>query len=224
MPYVSLDSRLSRYVQYSTDYAFSPIDYEAESPEEVLSSDRKQEIYNTYLKTLDEGLKGKESLEASCPMSVRQLILAQEHDRATEKGYPNPEYIRMKSLFAGTVGFAFTLAARIVRVALRTIFSPITGLHAFYQQKKYGVKGWAKEHCNRIAREWVDLGVTLATPFIGIVHFVRPQAIDLSKLRNYYIRKMDTVLSKNEKFETKRSFYLKQQQAIAEAWRTVKAE
>lgn len=165
----------------------------------------KQAAFNSFAKTLeaelDHGRAGDLGFP-SCPHSIVQLFVAQHlakvNDRPDAATVGNIAPLRMRNFYCMTVGLAFTLLARILRVVIKTIFLPLSLLVSAYQQSNYGPHMVGKqgahhivvEDLRRYSHEWIDLGVTLSSVFIALAHTIAPRAITLDGLRDYYISRL----------------------------------
>ncbi len=194
-----------------------------------------------YLSLLGNFLSGKPSvvmphsedleklgLTAAIPMCTKELIVSFEtascdEQRAKAKQGPSTQrYIRTANFLSGTVGFALSLLARIIRVLWRTGFAILTIPFAVYQGKRYSYEGWWQVEVKRIMQEWIDLGVTLTAPFAGLVTTLVPTAGRpfFQKLRSYYIARIEENTAQNVRFEAlKDTFEAGQAEAKATAKR-----
>lgn len=155
--------------------------------------------------TNDSSLLERIGLTPTTPLSVRKLFTAQYNATVKDKDRGNDQPIRMKTFMAATVLFCFTLVARIIRVVLRTVFFWLSMLVSAYKQSNYGPKMPADKKFNlvaedlkRIGWEWIDLGATLATPFIGLINTLYAQAITLDWMSQKYLERTDEAMKKNE--------------------------
>lgn len=209
-----VENLLNQYVAYNQDYA-----------------SKQDNGYNIFKKTLNEHLQGERGrsliglifsrktfaseevrlgLTPSCPMPLRQQIIAQHNYLANKKnGSPvNEDGIRVTNLVSSILGMPLSLTYRIIRTVLRSLFLPLTYLYALHQQNRYGIEGWAEEDVRRISWEWIDSAITLMTFFTGLVNFFHPNAIKLDRLRDYYIRRTDQAIDRNIQFADKKKTYL----------------
>ena len=221
---------LGRFVNY---HASNPREYNDLSD----SGRGRSSGFNEYKKALNDHLKGergtslipllfetrvagfnpgevKLGLTPSCPMSLRQEIIAQhnyrsnENRRINELGPATTDSIRVTNLMAGKVGMALRLTYRIVRAVVRALFAVLTVPYALHQQHRYGIQGWAKEDLKRIGWEWIDVGATIASLFAGVVNTFHPNAINLNSLRDYYIDRTDRAILRNQEFAAAKKQYL----------------
>lgn len=190
------------------------------------STARPQNPHFQYLKTLSPGLAGAASdLTPQCPLSVRKIIIAQEAARVRAEGFQPPHNIRISALFYATIGCALTLAVRIIRVAVRTLFLPVSLAMAAYQQSCYNPTNysivWAD--IQSVGWEWIDLANTLLFCLIGLINTIWPLAISIAYFRDYYIDRIDRANRQNAEFDRARKDYIRdqeaQQQVFADAQR-----
>lgn len=191
-------------------------------------------VYNAFIKTLSAGLQGdkRDLLSPLCPMSIRALIEAQHHDKVSNQmGCPDNQSVRVKNLFHAIFGFAITLTARIARTCARTLFCPLSLAVAAYQQNCYGPHMATNKAYNivladlkSIGNEWVDLGITLSVPFIGIINTFAPQAVPMEGIRDLYIGRVEEVRAQNAEFNAARSKYDDSQRDIQHRWNAAQAE
>lgn len=155
----------------------------------------------------------KLGLTPSCPMPLRLQIIAQhdyranENRRLDEKPAANHSYVRITNLMAATLGLALSLTYRVIRAVLRVLAAVVTIPYAYYQQKAYGVEGWAKEDLNRIVWEWIDVATT-AYSIVGLVNMFHPNAVKLDWLRDYYVERTDEAIVRNQEFAAAKKAYL----------------
>ncbi len=228
MPVEPIKSILDQYVSYDGAFEKKPDIEDAKYLEAI-------EIQDNYLRgpapsTLFMSDEAKvKQLEAGrqvdlspvTPMAVRQLIVAQLNHRAESAGR-----VRTKSLAHITVCYPFTLAARIIRAVLRTVFLPLSMGVAAYQQRCYGphMEGDNKynivaEDLKRVAYEWIDLVTSLLALPVGLVNTFAPNAIKLDALRRYYNGRIDTVRARNAEFYKARDAYKQDVTDKHEAWK-----
>lgn len=203
-------------------FKYEPVDWRDQTLPVRQGTDDKVTAYARFIHEFDILSTKLAGLTPTIPMSLRHLCVAQMRHQAAENGGSTDESVRVKSFYAATLGFAFTLVNRIIRVVLRTVLAPISLAVAAHEQAKYGPQmrdGAGKHHIvaedlRRIGMEWVDLGTTLLTPFIGLINMFVPKAISLHSLRNYYIERMYDVALKDIAWEEARKAYVDSKDAI----------
>ncbi len=152
------------------------------------------EIGNKYnfLKQTFVGWKSE-----TMPLSVRKLIQTQ---LAADAVTPSAklginENQRLKAFWATTGGFAFTLATRIVRIALFTIFLLPAILVRLGTAVYYGmpVGDTLIELLKNYGEELADGGITIACLGLGVAKTIYPKAFtDATRaLATYYLQRAD---------------------------------
>lgn len=146
----------------------------------------KQVKKAVLLKEVFFGFNGRDM-----PMSLRKAIevnlSAQTRVKPTsltEDAPWNPQgdnqSMRVKAFMAGTVGGAFTLTARVIRIVFKTAIAPLTVLYCWSYQSRYGLEGdmnnnsYSKQVWQHYKDEWSDLGYTLQAIGICWVQVFRP--------------------------------------------------
>lgn len=173
------------------------------------------------------GEKKVKDLTPVAPMAVERLVTAQMNYYAN-----NDQNVRSRTLFHATplgIGWALTVLARIIRIVVRTLGTPISLSVAGFQQIRYGEmknKNEKKilkynlviEDLRRIGQEWIDLGMTLLSAPIGTINTFAPGAISTKFLYEYYAKRTDENVKRNHQFEKARAAYLSIQEEKHESW------
>ncbi len=220
---VNLDDTLRGLVNYRSPRGVIQLQQQVPNYEPVgngLQDPQKRAAYNTFITTMKSSLEGNaatDRLSPLCPHSVIQVFVAQHNAIVNAKpgNVGNDEPLRTRNAWCWTIGFAFTLVARIIRVVVRTLLLiPSLALSA-YQQSCYSryMNGQAgnhhivKEDLQRYAYEWIDLAAVIGTFFAAFVNTFAPMAIPLDRLRNYYIDRVNDTRQKNAAFDRASNAY-----------------
>ncbi len=180
--------------------------------------------FGSYLKTLNEGLGFQGfKLAASAPMTVRNTIIAWENRNAAIKGSPNLQNIRMKTFFAGTIGLALSLIARVIRIAFKTIFLIPMLLHAAYKESKINEEGLVEDVFFRYFHEIGDLFITLYAGIVALINTLKPDAISTEGLRNYYVDRIDEIHVRDEVVDKAQTRYDTEKKKIADSYKNAQA-
>lgn len=190
-------------------------------------------MYAKSREELSKLLQGssKDLLAPMIPFNVRQAILAQYNAKASDQDRLDDDYVRMKSFWSGlTVGFAFSVVARFIRVIVRVAFFWLSALVAMYNQSCYGSKmppdkkyNIVAEDFRRIWYEVVDLVMCVGAALASFVNFFAPEAISLNGMRDYYMERIDQVRERDITFLNAKQAYeddRAQARAVTQAART----
>jgi hypothetical protein len=170
---------------------------------------------NQYIQRVSERL-----MENTCPIILRRFVEAQYAYESKRLNQPDGQNIRIKILVATTVGALFCLASRIVRTAVRTLALPLSIPYSFGKQQYYGIQGEVSEEFKRTMHEWVDLGVSLVLPFVGVVKFFKPDVANsfCRDLLDYYIRRIDEREARDNQVIAAIERYRRNRRGILDAW------
>jgi hypothetical protein len=94
---------------------------------------------------------------------------------------------------AGTVGAAFTAVARMIRIAVFTVFLLPAVLVRFATATRYGFEGAVPELLQKYREEWADLAVTAGSIPLGLAKAMNPTAFSeqTDQLTEYYLQRTD---------------------------------
>jgi hypothetical protein len=182
--------------------------------QEVLQA-RTEGNRNLEIQRISAALK-----EGSCPMFLRKIVEAQHSSEGIALGQPDGQSIKIKLLFADTLGFAFTLGARVVRVAATTALMPLSLPYSMGKQYRYDIDGEFTDHLCRYGEEWVDLAVTLGLLPVGVLNFIWTGvgSDSMKSLSDYYVERIDNRNSRDHFVDEKIKQFLTMQQRIRQAW------
>ena len=159
----------------------------------------------------------------SMPMSFRKLIQVQLSANTVTLQPPlgDNRSRHIKAFMAGTVGAAFTAVARIIRIAVFTVFLLPAVLVRFATATRYGFEGAVPELLRKYCEEWVDLAVTAGSIPLGLAKTIKPTAFfkQTNQLTEYYLQRTDRRIAFNERELTAQTAY-RNQVAQAAAIRT----
>lgn len=176
---------------------------------------------------MDGGARVKD-LTPVAPMAVERLVTAQMNHYAD-----NDQNVRARTLFHATpigLGLVLTVAARVIRVAVRTVFIPVSLAVAAFEQSRYGQMADAAgekilkynlvaEDLRRIGQEFVDLAHSLFTvPVVGTINTIAPGAISTEFLFTQYRARVKKNVESNAQFEAARAAYLANQEQKHDSW------
>ena len=124
--------------------------------------------------------------------------------------------MHVKAFMAATVGSAFTAVARIIRIALFTVFLLPAILVRGLSAVRYGVDGAIPELLKRYGEEWVDLFVSIGSAPLGLAKTFVPTAGEnfTNSVTQYYIERADRRTAFDEKLQAGKEHYETQ---VAEA-------
>lgn len=131
----------------------------------------------------------------SMPMSFRKLIQVQLSANTVTEAAPlgDNRSRHIKAFMAGTVGAAFTAVARIIRIAVFTVFLLPAVLVRFATATRYGFEGAVPELLKKYREEWADLAVTAGSIPLGLAKTMNPTAFSeqTDQLTEYYLQRTD---------------------------------
>lgn len=170
---------------------------------------------NQFIQTVSDRL-----MDNTCPIVLRRFKEAEFSYESKNLNAPDGQNIRIKILVATTVGTLFSLATRVVRTAVRTLALPVSLLYSLGKQQYYGFTGEVTDELKRTWHEWVDLGVSLVLPFIGVVKFFKPDFAQgfTEKLMGYYLPRIDDRLERDRVVKNAINQYRTNRNAVQRAW------
>lgn len=171
---------------------------------------------NQYIQTLSKCLR-----DHSCPMTIRKVLEAQHSHEGVTLGRPDGRSIKIKLLAAGSVGAVFTLATRIIRVAVSSFGLIVSPMYFYAKGARYGIVGECQDNFKRVGEEWVDLEATIEAFGIGWanVFFTGTGSERMKSWKDYYIQRIDQRNTRDEFVQKKIKEYNVKQSAIKEAWK-----
>lgn len=181
---------------------------------EVLEA-REAKNRNKEIQTLSEGLQS-----GSCPLPLQKIIEAQHSAKGIEMDEPDGQSIKIKLLCTDIIGWPFSMATRITRVAVATLCLPLSIPYAVGKGYRYGLDGELEDHCIRYGDEWKDLGVNLALFPIGVANFFYTGACEDSvrEWGDEYLQRIDARNDRDYEVEHKIEDYLEYQKRVRMAW------
>lgn len=129
------------------------------------------------------------------PMSIRKMVQAQHscESRTDEHPLGDTRSIRVKLFMTASFGVAFSAVARIIRLAVWTVFLPLTALYHVGKASRYNLEGHVVNHMKEYLEEWVDLFATVVSCPLALIKMFKPDAFSgaTHSLRNYYMTRID---------------------------------
>ena len=167
-----------------------------------------RKCYHNAKELISNILEGETTnLRPATPLNVRQAVIAQYNGRVSNQ--PNSptdgDGVVMKNfLSASTIGAAFSITARLIRLVVCTAFLIFSLMIAAYQQSTYGNQistadkhSLVAETLKRYSYEWVDLAVSVGITVVGLINTFGHDNISLDRLRDYYFKRTDDMNHKD---------------------------
>ncbi len=176
----------------------------------------RNENRNLEIHIISEGLK-----QGSCPMLLRKIIEAQHSAEGVALGLPDGQSIKIKLLFATTIGFVTTVGARIIRIIAKSGLLLLSIPYSIAQDHRYRLKGELKEHMIRYIDEWSDLSATLLILPVGIINllWIGIGTETIKNWGNYYLNRIDERNKRDYYVEQRIKEYVLNQKSVREAWK-----
>jgi len=129
------------------------------------------------------------------PMTFRKLVQVQLSDqmRTAEQPLGDNRSRHIKAFMAGTVGAAFTVIARVIRISVRTLLFIPSAVIRSTTATRYGVEGAMKDFFTRYKEEWIDLMIMMQTIPLGLIKSWHPSAYSntIDSINTMYLVRAD---------------------------------